>query len=199
LIAGRGAVQFRAWNVDFGPTQWDDRDVWAEIEDYLNKNDVRSAAALLRHYLEYTSSELCHRLRAPVEFRADAQFQLGELLPAAVGRLKKMFARAKDAAQSWGYKEIVTAIGVREAAFVGAATASNVEQWQVNVAVHYNVWDNLAKEDFAPVVKAFRNLVESFNCADCGEILRVSPDRETPDSVRCDCGKTNLNLRQKKA
>jgi hypothetical protein len=199
LIAGRGAVQFRAWNVDFGPTQWDDRDVWTEIEDYLNRNDVRSAAALLRHYLEYTSSELCHRLRAPVEFRADAQFQLGELLPAAVGRLKKMFARAKDAAQSWGHKEIVTAIGVREAAFVGAATASNVEQWQVNAAVHYNVWDNLTKEDFAPVVKAFRNLVESFNCSDCGEILRVSPDRETPDSVRCDCGKTNLNLRQKKS
>ena len=28
LISGRGAVQFRAWDVDFGPTQWDDRDVW---------------------------------------------------------------------------------------------------------------------------------------------------------------------------
>ena len=198
LITGKGAVQFRAWDVDFGPTQWDDRDVWTEIDDYLKKNDVRSAAALLRHYLEYTSSELCHRLRAPVEFRADGQFQLGELLPAAVGRLKKMYSRAKEAAQSWGQKDVVSAIGTREAAFVKAATVSNVEQWQVNVAVHYNAWDNLTAQDFAPVVKAFRSLVESFNCGDCGEILRVTPDRETPQAVRCDCGKINVNLRQKK-
>jgi hypothetical protein len=198
LISGRNAVQFRAWDVDLGPTQWDDRDVWTEIDDYLKKNDVRSAAALLRHYLEYTSSELCHRLRAPVEFRADAQFQLGELLPAAVGRLKSLFGRAKNAAQSWNQKDTMAEIGARETAFGAAANASNVEQWQVNVAVHYNAWDNLAKEDFAPVVKAFRNLIESFNCAGCGEIIHVTPDRETPEAVRCDCGKTNLNLRHKK-
>ena len=132
---------------------------------------MRSAAALLRHYLEYTSSELCHRLRAPVEFRADAQFQLGELLPAAVGRLKNLFGRAKSAAQSWNQKEIMADIGARETAFVAAANASNVEQWQVNVAVHYNAWDNLTKEDFTPVVTAFRKLIESFNCSGCGEII----------------------------
>ncbi|HEY3853180.1 MAG TPA: AAA family ATPase [Verrucomicrobiae bacterium] len=43
LISGRGAVQFRAWDVNQGPTQWDDRDVWKEADDYLQKNDVRSA------------------------------------------------------------------------------------------------------------------------------------------------------------
>ena len=198
LITGKGAIQFRAWDVNFGPTQWDDRDVWTEINDYLETNDVRSAAALLRHFLEYTSSELCHRLRAPVEFRADAQFQLGELLPAAVGRLKRLFGLAKKAAQSWKQQDIMAQIGERESFFVAAANKSNVEQWQVNVAVHYNTWDNLTKDDFAPVVKAFRNLVESFNCAHCGEILRVAPDRETAESVRCDCGKTSLNLREKK-
>jgi len=199
LISGRGAVQFRAWDVDFGPTQWDDRDVWTEIDDYLKRNDVRSAAALLRHYLEHISAELCHRLRAPVEFHADAQFQLGELLPAAVNHLRKIYAHAKEAANSWNQKDVVAAIGERDTGFVDSARQSNVEQWQVNAAVHYNSWDNLTKEDFSPVVKAFRNLVTSFNCADCGEILRVTPERETAEALRCDCGKTSLNLRKKTA
>ena len=199
LISGRGAVQFRAWNVDFGPTQWDDRDVWAEINDYLKRNDVRSAAALLRHYLEYTSAELCHRLRAPVEFRADAQFQLGELLPAAVNHLRKLYSYAKDSANSWNHKDVVAAIGAQEKGFADAARQSNVEQWQINVAVHYNSWDTLTKDDFSPVVAAYHKLITSFNCADCGEILRVSPDRETAEALRCDCGKTNLNLRKKTA
>jgi hypothetical protein len=162
LITGKGAVQFRAWDVNFGPTQWDDRDVWTEIDDYLKKNDVRAAAALLRHFLEYASLELCHRLRAPVEFRADAQFQLGELLPASVARFKKLFGQAKKAAQSWKQQDVIEQITGRETAFSAAVNKSNVEQWQVNVAVHYNTWDNLTKDDFAPVVKAFRNLVESF-------------------------------------
>ncbi|MCX7001984.1 MAG: chromosome segregation protein SMC, partial [bacterium] len=80
LIGGRSAVQFRTWDVNNGPTGWDDRDVWTEIDDHLKKNEVRAAAALLRNYLEYTATEICHRLRAPVQFRADGQYQLGELL-----------------------------------------------------------------------------------------------------------------------
>lgn len=65
------------------PTQWDDRDVWAEIDDYLAADDVRSSAALLRHYLEYISAELCYRLHAPVGLRGDAHYQLGELVTAS--------------------------------------------------------------------------------------------------------------------
>lgn len=108
LIEGRSAVQFRHWSVDQGPDQWDDRDVWTEIDDYLKENNVRAAAALLRHYLEYISTELCHRLRAPVEFRGDAQYQLGELLPAAVARMQKLYRSAKDAANSWNQKDVVS-------------------------------------------------------------------------------------------
>ena len=67
---------------------------------------------------------------------------------------------------------------------------------EINVAVHYNSWDNLAPEDFEPVVVAFRNLIAGFTCPDCGEYLRVSPDRETSEVIRCECGKTALNLRQ---
>lgn len=194
LIGGRSAVQFRNWTVDLGPVQWDQRDVWTEIDDYLKGNDVRAAAALLRHYLEYVSAEVCHRLRAPVEFRGDAQYQLGELLPPAIRQMRKLYACAKKAANSWNQRELVGQVAGLEAKFAELAEASKAEQWQVNVAVHFNSWDTLVKDDFMPVAAAFRELLGGFTCPDCREYLRVSPDRESPESVRCECGKTNINL-----
>jgi recombinational DNA repair ATPase RecF len=199
LTGGRSAVQFRNWSVDDGPTRWDERDVWTEIDDSLKGNDVRAAAALLRHYLEYASGELCHRLRAPVEFRGDGQYQLGELLPAAITHMRKLHMRAKEAANSWNQKEVIEHLAARESKFALLAEDSKAEQWQVNAAIHFNSWDNLLKEDFDPVVKAFRDLLGGFICSDCSEYLRVSPDRETPESLRCECGKTNINLRKKRA
>jgi hypothetical protein len=197
VIGGRSAVQFRNWSVDYGPARWDTRDVWTEIDDYRKGNDVRAAAALLRHYLEYESAELCHRLRAPVEFRGDAQYQLGELLPAAVTRMRDLFHRAKEAANSWNQKDVIENLSAREDEFAKLVETSNAERWQVNVAVHYNSWDNLGEEDFAPVVNAFRNLLGGFTCPDCHDYVRVLPDRETPEVIHCDCGKTNINLRKK--
>lgn len=197
LVDGRSAVQFRNWNVNSGPAGWDARDIWTEIEDYCEKNNVRAAAALLRHYLEYESAELCHRLRASVAFRGDAQYQLGELLPSATSRMRKLFQAAKKAANSWNQKEAIEQLSVREVEFTRLAETSKVEQWQVNVAVHYNSWDSLCKSDFEPVVTAFSKLLNAFKCPDCGDYLRVSPDRETPESVRCECGRTNFNLCEK--
>ena len=197
IIGGRSAVHFRNWSVDLGPTRWDARDVWTEIADDLKDSDVRAAASLLRHYLEYESAELCHRLRAPVEFRDDAQYQLGELLPPAITRMRELYSRAKKAGNSWNQREIIEQLSAREHEFAKLAEASNAEQWQVNVAVHYNFWDNLGKEDFAPVVKAFHDLLGGFTCTDCGEYLRVSPEREVAESIRCECGKTMINLRKK--
>jgi energy-coupling factor transporter ATP-binding protein EcfA2 len=197
LIVGRGAVQFRAWDVDHGPTQWDDRDVWAEINDYLKANDVRAAAGLLRHYLEYTATELCHRLRAPVEFRADAQYQLGELMPAAIHHLHDIYSRAKEAANSWNQKDIIVALTTRDTEFGKLAQTAQFEQWQVNGAIHFNTWDNLTKKDFVPVTKAFQELLAGFACLECKEYLRVAPDRETAETIRCECGKINYNLLRK--
>jgi len=197
IIRGQSAVQFRNWSIDQGPTRWDARDVWTEIEDYRKGSNMRAAASLLRHYLEYESAELCHRLHAPVEFHGDAQYQLGELLPPAIARMRELYRRAKKAGNSWNQKEIIEQLSARETGFAKLASDSNAEQWQINVAVHYNSWDNLAKEDFAPVVRAFRDLLGGFTCTECGEYLRVSPDRAPAEAIRCECGKTMINLREK--
>jgi ABC-type cobalamin/Fe3+-siderophores transport system ATPase subunit len=192
LIGGK--VVFKDWCVEHGPTQWEDRDIWSEIDGHLGNNDVRGASAFLRHYLEYVSAELCDRLKAAVGLRGDGQYQLGELLPAAIGRLRKLYKSAKSAASSWNQRNLVQELEARERAFTQCAASSNVEQWQINASVHYNSWANLAKQDFKPVAEAFEGLLKQFECSDCGEYLRVSPDRETPESLRCGCGKTNLNL-----
>jgi recombinational DNA repair ATPase RecF len=197
LIDGKSSVQFRSWNVDQGPSQLDERDVWTEIDDYLKKNDVRGAAGILRHYLEYVSAELCHKLRAGVEFRGDGQYQLGELLPKAITQMQKLYGKAKAAADSWDQQVVAQRITDQKAKFIVLAEASKAEQWQTNVAIHYNFWNNLQKADFEPVVKAFKELLIGFTCPGCGEYLHVSPERETSEAVRCECGQININLKKK--
>jgi len=199
LIKGRNFAHFRTWTVDLGPTEWDDRDVWTEIEDYLAKNDVRGAAALLRHYLEHFSKEACDRLRANVEFRGDAQFMLGDLLPNATSTLGSLLKKAKSVANSWNQKDVVERITAIEAAFSEAKVRTGYDNWQVNTAVHFNEWADLKREDFGPVVSAFREFTSSYACDTCGEMYSVSPERGKKEALRCGCGKLNLNLLEKGA
>lgn len=195
LIKGRSFVHFRTWDVDFGPTEWDNRDIWTEASDQLARNDVRAAASLLRHYLEHFAKEACDRLRASVEYRGDAQFSLGELLPNATKELGDLFRRAKAAANSWNQRAIVDQISARDAAFTQAKARTCYEQWQVNAAVHFNSWADLQRADFEPVVSAFKGFTDSFVCSSCSEMFYVVPERgEKKESLRCGCGATNLNL-----
>lgn len=197
LIKDRNFAHFRTWTVDLGPTEWDDRDVWAELENYLARNDVRAAAALLRHYLEHFAKEACDRLRANVEFRGDAQFMLSDLLPNATSSLGKLLKKAKVAANSWNQKDVVERISAIEVAFGEAKTKTGYENWQINTAVHFNSWAVLKKEDFAPVVASFRAFTGAFACDTCHEMYFVTPNRGNKEALRCGCGRVNLNLLQK--
>lgn len=199
LIKGRNFTHFRTWTVDLGPTEWDDRDVWTELDGYLAKNDVRAAAALLRHYLEHFAKEVCDRLRANVEFRGDAQFMLGDLLPNATTTLGDLLKKAKTAANSWNQRDVVERIKVIEATFLDAKIKSGHDNWQINTAVHFNEWADLQREDFAPVIEAFRALTGAFACNACNEMFFVAPDRGQKEALRCACGNLNLNLLQKVA
>jgi len=197
LIKGRNFAHFRTWTVDLGPTEWDDREVWDEIDVYLAKGDVRAAAALLRHYLEHFSKEACDRLRANVEFRGDAQFVLNDLLPNAISALGDLLKKAKAAANSWNQKDVIGKIEIFDAAFAESKLKTNHDNWQVNAAVHFNAWADLKKEDFAPVVTAFKAFTSSFRCVTCEEMYFVTPDRGKKEALRCGCGELNLNLLQK--
>lgn len=198
LIEADRAAHFRSWNVAVGPTEWSDRDVWTELNEHLSRNDVRAAAALLRNYLEHFSKEACQELRAQVEFRGDAQFVLGDLLPNAVAKMKSHLKVARVAAQSWGQDVKVKAISERETQYADAATATRIDQWQVNAAVHYNEWANLQKNDFQPVVDAFKNLIEAMSCQKCSGVLYATPNHGEAEALRCGCGDCSMNLLKKR-
>ncbi len=194
LIKGKAGIEFRKWDVNAGPSEWKDIDVWAEIEGYVAKNDVRSAAALLRHQLEHLSGEYCTELRARVEYRGDGKYELGDLLPSAIGEMKRLLKAAKSAAQSWVKPELVKQIGEHEAAFTQLVTNALVEQWQINTAVHYNAWENFARQDFEPVVAAFKALATGFTCTQCATMIHLVKDGPNPNALRCDCGTINFSL-----
>ncbi len=105
----------------------------------------------------------------------------------------------KESATSWQQTKEVEAITAREVEFAATTEASNVEQWQINPAIHYNEWVNLQSADFRPVVTAHRRLTESFLCSvsGCDRALYVVPERGHPETLKCTCGATNINLRRK--
>jgi len=197
LIKTTSAIRFRKWSVDQGPSEWQDRDVWTEIGGFVENNEIRQAAGLLRHFLEYVSTEICDSLHARVEFRADAQFQLGDLLPAAIAKFKKLLKRGKVAAQSWGQQAEFEVLDAREKKFSEIVEASNVEKWQINPAIHFNNWASFVKEDFRQVVSSHKQLIEALRCKKCGTFFQVLPDRDIPKTVECACSSGKFNLQEK--
>jgi hypothetical protein len=196
LVTGKTSIAFHGWTIDTGPLVESNQDIWDEIAAALAKGKVEAAAAALRHHLEYVSRHLADQLSANPQFRADGNYELGELLPSVLARMRSLYSKAADAAQSWGDNAAKDSAVTRKTSLSSAAGAQNVEQWAVNRAVHYNEWANFGKKDFEPVVAAFKELLECFRCGTCGSWLHVMP-RGSPETLRCDCNAVNINLKPK--
>jgi hypothetical protein len=198
LVTAKTSLAFHSWTIDTGPLVESNAEIWQEISAALAKGKVEAAAMGLRHHLEYASRHLADHLGATPPFRADGNYELGELLPSVLSRMKSLCGKAADAAQSWGNVAARDAATARKAALSDSNAATSVEQWAVNKAVHYNEWANFGKKDFEPVVGAFRELLECFRCPDCQSWLYVSPSRgSNPESLRCACSGVNMNLKPK--
>ena len=197
LVTAKTSLAFHGWTVDTGPLVESNAEIWDEIAAALAKGKVEVAAAGLRHHLEYASRHLADQLGARPVFRADGNYELGELLPSVLSRMKDLLGKAADSAQSWGNKTAKETALERKATLAGSSGASNVEQWAVNKAVHYNEWANFGKKDFEPVVTAFRELMDCFRCKDCQSWLYVTPRGPNPELLRCHCNAINMNLKSK--
>ncbi len=197
LVEAKSALTFRKWHVDHGPSEWKDSDVWSEIDDLVGKNEIRAAAAQLRNYLEYVSAEWCARLGGRVEFKSHGKYELGDLLPAAVGAMNSLYKKAKASAQSWSNQRMHDEIDANHDVFSKAASETQAEQWQINPAIHYNEWENLQRQDFEPVVGAFKELERQLQCPACGDGFYVVHSGNEKESVRCACSNVNLNLKMK--
>ncbi|MGC2634222.1 MAG: AAA family ATPase [Candidatus Cybelea sp.] len=196
LATAKTSIVFNGWTIETGPLVESNEEIWDEIDRALAKGKVEVAAAALRHHLEYVSRLLADQLSAAVPFRADGNFELGDVLPNVLSRIRSLYAKAAEAAQSWGKNAEKDAAVKRKETLSTSAGAYNVEQWAVNKAVHYNEWANFGRTDFTPVVAAFKELLECFRCETCGSWLYATP-RHNPESLRCPCNETSLNLKPK--
>lgn len=196
LVTAKTSISFHSWTIDTGPLVESNQEIWQEIAAALGKGKVEAAAAALRHHLEYVSRHLADQLGATPQFRADGNYELGELLPSVLKRMKDLCGKAAEAAQSWGNTADKEAATMRKAALSTSNAAMSVEQWAVNKAVHYNEWANFGRKDFEPVVAAFKELLGCFRCETCESWLHVTP-RGNPESLRCGCNAISLNLKPK--
>lgn len=196
LVTSKTSVAFHSWTVETGPLVESSTEIWEDIAAALAKGKVETAAASLRRHLEYVSRLLADQLAATPPFRADGNYELGDLLPSVLSRMKTLLGKAAEAAQSWGNDGAKDDVAKRKSTLSTCAGALNVEQWAVNKAVHYNEWANFGKKDFEPVVSAFKELLDCFRCEACGSWLYITP-RGKPESVRCACNGINLNLKPK--
>ena len=51
----------------------------------------------------------------------------------------------------------------RKTALANSNAAKDAEQWAVNKALHYNEWADLQRQDFAPLVGAYRDFLACFD------------------------------------
>jgi hypothetical protein len=196
LVTGKTSISFHSWTIDTGPLVESNQEIWQEIAAALSKGKVEAAAHALRHHLEYVARHLADQLGATPQFRADGNYDLGELLPSVLKRMKDLYGKAADAAQSWGNTTAKEIAAKRKTALSTSNAAKAAEQWAVNKAVHYNEWANFGKKDFEPVVTAFKELLTCFACQTCESWLYVTP-RGNPESLRCACNAISLNLKPK--
>ena len=196
LVTTKTSLVFHSWTVETGPLVESSTEIWEEISVSLAKGKVEAAASALRHHLEYASRRLADSLGAKPVFKSDGNYELGELLPSVLARLRELCGKAADAAQSWGNEVAKADTAALKTKLSTCNGATSVEQWAVNRAVHYNEWANFGRRDFEPVVAAFKELLDCFRCSSCEAWLYATP-RGTPDALRCSCTKINFNLKAK--
>lgn len=196
LVTAKTSIAFHSWTIDTGPLMESNEEIWDEIAGALGKGKVEVAAGGLRHHLEYVSRHLADQLGASPQFRADANYELGDLLPSVLTRMDSLLGKAVAAAHSWGNTAEKESAAKRKDSLSKSAAAQNVEQWAVNKAVHYNAWANFGKKDFQPVVTAFKDLLECFRCETCDSWVHATP-RANPETLRCLCNGISLNLKPK--
>ena len=198
VIPSRSMVEFYNWNIDSGPQVNAETELWDQISKDLERNDIPAASAKLRRGSEEFFSMVCDTLQAPVVFKLNGRWELGDLLPSAMKQYKYLVKLAKISANSWNLRDLVSQLDEIDNVASTVYKRTNAEQWAVNANVHYNNWSNFTRSDFLPVVEVFQDLFGIFRCTTCGAILTLSEIGITPSNVRCNCGQVNWNLIEKK-
>lgn len=196
VVKLKNMIHFVYWNIETGPIFELEKDLWDKIEEDLKKNDVPSAAHKLRYNAECYFEHTCDFLNARVPYKGHHQWELGDFAPATISIYKEYLKKAKNNFQKIKQLNKVEELNRLEKKANDIINKSQVEQWIVNENVHYNKWENFTREDFRPVVGAFKDLFGLFTCDSCGSIISVSYTKATTPKaiVSCGCGKFFWNI-----
>lgn len=194
VVDSRGTIEFYDWSLELGPQVNSRVDLWSQIKNDMESNAIPTAAHRLRRGCEEFFGQVCDSLRAPVRYRLDGRWELGDLLGPAMGQYRDLLKKAKNATQSWGDKDSIQKLQEIESIASQVFNRCQAEHWTVNASVHYNNWASLGKGDFQPVVEAFADLCGLFMCPKCSTILYVATKGLDSTSLRCNCGAVNWNL-----
>ena len=197
IVEARRVTEFTGWTVESGPNAHRQMDLWDSIKIDLDRDDVSSAAFKLRRGSEDYFESVCDALGARLTYNSGTQWQLDDWLPAAMEEYKKLLARGRRVASSWGNQTAVDELTEMESVRTQVYGRTYAEQWAINATVHFNSWENMSKQDFTPVFEAFRDLQGIFECGICTKLLQRVPRKGIQQSVNCPCGGTGWNLRFK--
>ncbi|MBF4482491.1 AAA family ATPase [Dehalococcoides mccartyi] len=199
VVTGKNLIEFHDWCIETGPRVNSDVILWDQIAGSLTHDDVPTAAAQLRRGLECFFGEACDTLCAPVKYNSRHKWELGDFLLAAIKQYRYLLSLAIKSANSWDKREQVKELVEKQTVANALIMRSQAEEWAINDNVHYNNWANFVKEDFSPVVEAFKDLCSLFVCSKCGAAIQLISAEKVDVSVRCLCGEENWNLVEKRA
>jgi hypothetical protein len=196
VVNSKQSYEFYNWKIQTGTQINNETDLWMKIEEDLKLNDVSSAASKLRRGIEEYFSLVCESIQGKVPYTSNFRWELSDLLSGALTQYKDLIKKGKDAANSWGDKPKLVDLAEKESIFKQTVQRSNIERWVINDNVHYNSWANYTVSDFRPILEAFQDLFDIFNCVNCESLLTLSIDNQKRQivGVRCKCSeKWNLN------
>ena len=197
LVESKGGVAFHSWSVQTGPIVEQAVGIWDAVESDVARGDTDAAASRLRRHMEYVAGELADQLGASPRFRGDFSYDLGDLLPAVIGRHGELLKLAAKAANSWNHEDSKAKVEALKTARSKALSAYGDEAWVVNRALHFNAWASFENTEFLEVVEAFKGVLGELRCSSCESWLYVTPRKGDPESLRCRCGSVILNLKPK--
>jgi hypothetical protein len=112
-------------------------------------------------------------------------------------RYGELLKKAKSSARTWKNLEREREIEAEKSMFDKILQKVNLENWAMNATVHFNKWVDMGKTDFMEIRNSYYCLVEQFKCNKCNTYLHVIPLKGASESLKCDCGSRNYNLKSK--
>jgi len=191
IVKKKNMIHFVNWNINTGPIFEMDKDLWDRIGEDLSKNDVPSAAHKLRRNSECFFENMCDFLKAKIDYDGSHRWELGDFAPATISAYKKYLRRGMVNFEKMEQQDKVKELSELEKVANEIIARSQIEQWIINENVHYNRWEEFNKNDFEPVVKAFKDLFGLFTCSSCGAEIEIDKSKT---KVSCNCGKIFWNV-----